>query len=211
MWPAPTGDCQSGRHQQRRAQFHAPRAMRAWSRVWLARVGGRRCWHRYASLRVRGTMTPLLDGTLIRRIGPAHFDPAHLAWNQRLPTRSNGSPVSFEIHRATCRRRCPRTGSWFRETMLITCACRSSASSSFFCPRTGSSRSRRPASCPRLSTRGALRLAQPPARAGDVRLCCQRCAGFPRPRLGCACHNALARIRSVSTPVAPWGSSTTMA
>jgi acetoacetyl-[acyl-carrier protein] synthase len=41
----------------------------------------------------------LLDGTLIRRIGPAHFDPAHLAWNQRLPTRSNGSPVSFEVHR----------------------------------------------------------------------------------------------------------------
>lgn len=41
----------------------------------------------------------LLAATLIRRIGKAHFDPAHVAWNQRLPTRSNGSPVRFEIHR----------------------------------------------------------------------------------------------------------------
>ena len=41
----------------------------------------------------------LLDGTLIRRIEANHFDPAHVAWNQRLPTRSNGSPVGFEIHR----------------------------------------------------------------------------------------------------------------
>ncbi|MEE4277298.1 MAG: beta-ketoacyl synthase [Halieaceae bacterium] len=41
----------------------------------------------------------LLAGTLIRRIGLAHFDPMHVSWNQRLPTRSNGSPVSFEIHR----------------------------------------------------------------------------------------------------------------
>jgi acetoacetyl-[acyl-carrier protein] synthase len=41
----------------------------------------------------------LLKSTLIRRIGAAHFDPAHVAWNQRLPTRSNGSPVSFELHR----------------------------------------------------------------------------------------------------------------
>lgn len=41
----------------------------------------------------------LLDGTLIRRIEANHFDPSHVAWNQRLPTRSNGSPVGFEIHR----------------------------------------------------------------------------------------------------------------
>ena len=41
----------------------------------------------------------LLAATLIRRIGKAHFDPAHVAWNQRLPTRSNGSLVRFEIHR----------------------------------------------------------------------------------------------------------------
>ena len=41
----------------------------------------------------------LLAATLIRRIGKAHFDPAKVSWNQRLPTRSNGSPVSFEIHR----------------------------------------------------------------------------------------------------------------
>ncbi|WOJ95579.1 beta-ketoacyl synthase [Congregibacter brevis] len=41
----------------------------------------------------------LLERTLIRRIGPAHFDPNSVAWNQRLPTRSNGSPVSFELHR----------------------------------------------------------------------------------------------------------------
>ncbi|MFK8043408.1 beta-ketoacyl synthase [Congregibacter sp.] len=41
----------------------------------------------------------LLEQTLIRRIGPAHFDPTSVAWNQRLPTRSNGSPVSFELHR----------------------------------------------------------------------------------------------------------------
>jgi len=41
----------------------------------------------------------LLDGTLVRRIGPEHFDPDHVAWNQRLPTRSKGSPVSFEIYR----------------------------------------------------------------------------------------------------------------
>jgi acetoacetyl-[acyl-carrier protein] synthase len=41
----------------------------------------------------------LLDSTLIRRILPRHFDPDNLAWNQRLPTRSNGSLVSFELHR----------------------------------------------------------------------------------------------------------------
>ena len=41
----------------------------------------------------------LLDGTVVRRIGGEHFDPDHVAWNQRLPTRSNGSPVSFEILR----------------------------------------------------------------------------------------------------------------
>ncbi|MEE4110738.1 MAG: beta-ketoacyl synthase [Halieaceae bacterium] len=41
----------------------------------------------------------LLAGTLIRRIEANHFDPSHVAWNQRLPTRSNGSPVGFEIHR----------------------------------------------------------------------------------------------------------------
>ncbi|MFT4873235.1 beta-ketoacyl synthase [Congregibacter sp.] len=41
----------------------------------------------------------LLERTLIRRIGPAHFDPSRVAWNQRLPTRSNGAPVSFELHK----------------------------------------------------------------------------------------------------------------
>ncbi len=41
----------------------------------------------------------LLDSTLIRRIGPEHFDPDSVSWNQRLPTRSNGSPVSFEVLR----------------------------------------------------------------------------------------------------------------
>lgn len=41
----------------------------------------------------------LLHGTLIRRIEAQHFDPDHVAWNQRLPTRSNGSPVSFEVLR----------------------------------------------------------------------------------------------------------------
>jgi acetoacetyl-[acyl-carrier protein] synthase len=41
----------------------------------------------------------LLEATLIRRIGPTYFDPDHVAWNQRLPTRSNGSPVSFEVNR----------------------------------------------------------------------------------------------------------------
>lgn len=41
----------------------------------------------------------LLQGTLIRRLAAPHFDPLHLAWNQRLPTRSNGSPVSFEVHK----------------------------------------------------------------------------------------------------------------
>ncbi|MDP5052273.1 MAG: beta-ketoacyl synthase, partial [Congregibacter sp.] len=41
----------------------------------------------------------LLQRTLIRRIGPAHFDPSRVAWNQRLPTRSNGSPVTFELHK----------------------------------------------------------------------------------------------------------------
>ncbi|WP_439102927.1 beta-ketoacyl synthase [Congregibacter sp.] len=41
----------------------------------------------------------LLDRTLIRRIGPQHFDPTRVSWNQRLPTRSNGAPVSFELHR----------------------------------------------------------------------------------------------------------------
>ncbi|WP_439108006.1 beta-ketoacyl synthase [Congregibacter sp.] len=41
----------------------------------------------------------LLQRTLIRRIGAAHFDPSRVAWNQRLPTRSNGSPVSFELHK----------------------------------------------------------------------------------------------------------------
>ncbi len=46
-----------------------------------------------------GSEEALLAATLIRRIGKAHFDPAHVAWNQRLPTRSNGSPVRFEIHR----------------------------------------------------------------------------------------------------------------
>ncbi|GAB5415282.1 MAG: beta-ketoacyl-ACP synthase FabY [Congregibacter sp.] len=45
------------------------------------------------------TQEQLLDGTLIRRITEAHFDPARVAWNQRLPTRSNGSPVSFELHK----------------------------------------------------------------------------------------------------------------
>ena len=41
----------------------------------------------------------LLDGTLIRRLGPSHFDPTQVSWNQRFPTRSNGTPVSFEVHR----------------------------------------------------------------------------------------------------------------
>ena len=41
----------------------------------------------------------LLARTLIRRIEEAHFDPTSVAWNQRLPTRSNGSPVSFEVAR----------------------------------------------------------------------------------------------------------------
>ncbi|MEM1403012.1 MAG: beta-ketoacyl synthase [Pseudomonadota bacterium] len=41
----------------------------------------------------------LLDGTLIRRLGPGHFDPTEVSWNQRFPTRSNGAPVSFDVHR----------------------------------------------------------------------------------------------------------------
>ncbi|MEO1080146.1 MAG: beta-ketoacyl synthase [Pseudomonadota bacterium] len=41
----------------------------------------------------------LLESTLIRRIGAEHFDPMRVSWNKRLPTRSNGSPVSFEILR----------------------------------------------------------------------------------------------------------------
>lgn len=41
----------------------------------------------------------LLQRTLIRHIGSEHFDPTRVAWNQRLPTRSNGSPVSFELHK----------------------------------------------------------------------------------------------------------------
>lgn len=41
----------------------------------------------------------LLKGSLLRRLSRSHFDPTHLAWNQRLPTRSNGSPVSFEVHK----------------------------------------------------------------------------------------------------------------
>jgi acetoacetyl-[acyl-carrier protein] synthase len=41
----------------------------------------------------------LLADTLIRRIEAAHFDPDRVAWNQRLPTQSNGKPVSFDTHR----------------------------------------------------------------------------------------------------------------
>jgi len=52
-----------------------------------------------AQLTGRDADRSLLEGTLIRRIEANHFDPSHVAWNQRLPTRSNGSPVSFEIHR----------------------------------------------------------------------------------------------------------------
>ena len=39
----------------------------------------------------------ILDHTLVRRIEPSHFDVDAVAWNQRLPVRSNGAPVSFEL------------------------------------------------------------------------------------------------------------------
>jgi acetoacetyl-[acyl-carrier protein] synthase len=41
----------------------------------------------------------LLERTLIRRIEDAHFDVDNVAWNRRLPTQSNGRPVSFDVQR----------------------------------------------------------------------------------------------------------------
>lgn len=39
----------------------------------------------------------MLDHTLVRRVELNHFDVNAVAWNQRLPTASNGNPVSFNI------------------------------------------------------------------------------------------------------------------
>ena len=39
----------------------------------------------------------MLDHTLVRRVELSHFDVNAVAWNQRLPTTSNGKPVSFNI------------------------------------------------------------------------------------------------------------------
>jgi acetoacetyl-[acyl-carrier protein] synthase len=41
----------------------------------------------------------ILDHTLVRRIEPSHFDVDALAWNQRLPTRSEAHPASFDLER----------------------------------------------------------------------------------------------------------------
>lgn len=41
----------------------------------------------------------ILAHTLIRRIEPQHFDVDAVAWNQRMPTESNGKPVNFDIQR----------------------------------------------------------------------------------------------------------------
>jgi acetoacetyl-[acyl-carrier protein] synthase len=41
----------------------------------------------------------ILDHTLVRRIEVNHFDVDAVSWNQRLPTQSNGHPVSFDIAR----------------------------------------------------------------------------------------------------------------
>ncbi len=43
--------------------------------------------------------TEILAQTLIRRIEPQHFDVGSVAWNQRMPTESNGKPVNFDIER----------------------------------------------------------------------------------------------------------------
>lgn len=76
----------------------------AYSRLVFDALNNEQQQHTLASLRQLSGNTDasaqqLLDGTLIRRITAAHFDPLHVAWNQRLPTRSNGSPVSFELHK----------------------------------------------------------------------------------------------------------------
>jgi acetoacetyl-[acyl-carrier protein] synthase len=39
----------------------------------------------------------MLDHTLVRRVELSHFDVNAVPWNQRLPTTSNGKPVSFNI------------------------------------------------------------------------------------------------------------------
>jgi acetoacetyl-[acyl-carrier protein] synthase len=41
----------------------------------------------------------ILAHTLIRRIERHHFDVESVAWNQRIPTESNGHPVNFDIQR----------------------------------------------------------------------------------------------------------------
>lgn len=41
----------------------------------------------------------ILDHTLVRRIESSHFDVDALAWNQRLPTRSEEHPASFDLER----------------------------------------------------------------------------------------------------------------
>tara|TARA_R110002073_G_scaffold44556_11_gene123506 strand:+ start:275 stop:1984 length:1710 start_codon:yes stop_codon:yes gene_type:complete len=41
----------------------------------------------------------MLDHTLVRRIEDQHFDVTAVAWNQRLPTHSNGEPISFSMER----------------------------------------------------------------------------------------------------------------
>ncbi|MCB1844493.1 MAG: beta-ketoacyl synthase, partial [Halioglobus sp.] len=41
----------------------------------------------------------ILDHTLVRRIEDQHFDVDAVAWNQRLPTHSNGEPISFSMER----------------------------------------------------------------------------------------------------------------
>lgn len=41
----------------------------------------------------------ILDHTLVRRIESSHFDVDALAWNQRLPTRSDASAASFDLER----------------------------------------------------------------------------------------------------------------
>lgn len=41
----------------------------------------------------------ILNHTLIRRVEESHFDVDSVAWNQRMPTQSNGQPVSFDIAR----------------------------------------------------------------------------------------------------------------
>ncbi len=60
----------------------------------------------------------ILDHTLVRRIEPGHFDVDAVPFNQRLPLRSNGEPVSFEIEARHLPKQVPEH--WVIEPVSVT-------------------------------------------------------------------------------------------